>query len=211
MFDIMLMICAAAGIEPPKDLPGHDLMPLLKGDPAPANWRQFVYGFTTGAAPAIFCLQHSVRDSRWKLISNPIPEKTNLSAKAYVEGYNTHFAGGTRADEIAAAPEKIRAAYQRFLEPPRYELYDLKNDPYEWNDLANDPAHADEKARMIQALEEWQDQPRDPFADPALLEEFAQRQGEKSDLSYRKDKKFRWPYLEKFPQFMKAKPLPVSK
>ena len=79
--DIMPTLCGVAGVEAAENLVGYDLAPLLAGE-VPADWREFSFGFTTGAAPAIFCLQHSVRDRRWKLISSPLAGETNLSAKA---------------------------------------------------------------------------------------------------------------------------------
>ncbi|MGI9242388.1 MAG: sulfatase family protein, partial [Verrucomicrobiales bacterium] len=200
--DIMPLACAVADIPPPENLSGLNLMPLLEGKPA-ENWREFIYGFTTGAAPAIFCLQHSVRDSRWKLISNPLPSRTNGSAKAYRDSLNAHFVGGTRPGEIAAASEVVRAAYRRFLTPPRYELYDLDSDPYELDNLAENPAYAAQKLRLIRALETWQERHRDPFGEQALMRGFAERQSENLDLKYRKNKTFRWPYLDQFPSFIR--------
>ncbi|TNF42924.1 MAG: DUF4976 domain-containing protein [Bacteroidetes bacterium] len=54
--------------------------------------------------------------------------------------------------------------------PPEYELYDLKNDPYEWNNLANDPEYAKIFERLKAQLKEWQVKTSDPFVDKALAE-----------------------------------------
>ena len=202
--DLMPTLVTAAGGTLPQGLPGLDLGPLLAGD-TPSEWRDYIFGLTTGAAPAIAHLQQSVRDPRWKLISNPFPGRENRCATAYLEGYNVHFRGGTRRHEITSAPSHVRAAYERFMTPPRFELYDLENDPHEWHNLADEPAHAETKARLISTLEKWQEENRDPFADPELLREFTDRQDAMTDLSYRKDESFRWPYLDRFPEYMKKR------
>lgn len=196
--DIMPTLLQAAGTEPPVGLPGRALQPLLAGDHI--SWRKHIFGFSTGAAPAIFHLSHSVRDERYKLISNPFTREDlpNLYAKAYLERFNTHFAAGTSQEEINAAPKYVQTAYQTFLHPPRYELYDLANDPNEFHNLADDPALSETKRQLILTLTRWQSETGDPFSDPALLESFAEHQIEMGDLSYRKDNAFRWPYLDAF-------------
>jgi N-sulfoglucosamine sulfohydrolase len=199
--DILPTLAAAAGVKPPEALPGRNLIPLIEGG-RPDRWREYVFGVTTGAAPAIFHLQHSVRDSRWKLISNPVPGRINRSAVAYLENFNVHFSGGTRASEIAASSAIVRDAYARYRKPPRYELYDLENDAGEWRDLAADPDHAETKARLVSALEHWQSRTRDPLADRDIRLDFVERQDAMTDLDYRKRSGFRWPYLDRFLEYM---------
>ena len=43
---------------------------------------------------------------------------------------------------LAIASKEVREAYQLMKKPPRYELYDLRADPYEFRNLADDPVHA---------------------------------------------------------------------
>ena len=54
--------------------------------------------------------------------------------------------------------------------PPRYELYDLQADPYEFRNLANSPDHAAACAELKQALAAWREETKDPLLDPANLE-----------------------------------------
>ena len=51
--------------------------------------------------------------------------------------------------------------------PPRYELYDLRADPYEFRNLATYPVHAKTRDRLIRKLEDWQEQTGDALKDPA--------------------------------------------
>jgi N-sulfoglucosamine sulfohydrolase len=196
--DILPTILDAAATEPGTHLPGRALQPLLAGETVP--WRKHLFGFTTGAAPAIFHLAHSVRSDRFKLISNPTAhqDRPNLFAKAYLERFNTHFAAGTSPEEIDDAPEHVQTAYRTFLHPPRYELYDLESDPNEFHNLAEEPAHLETKQHLIRALTDWQLETHDPFSDSERLQAFVDYQREMGDLSYRKDKDFRWPYLDQF-------------
>ena len=54
--------------------------------------------------------------------------------------------------------------------PPRYELYDLQADPYEFRNLADSPDHAAACAELKQALADWREETKDPLLDPANLE-----------------------------------------
>ena len=71
---------------------------------------------------------------------------------------------------IAAASPEVRAAYAVMEQPPRYELYDLQNDPHEFRNLAANPEHAAMLAELAQALTRWRQDTRDPLLDARNLE-----------------------------------------
>jgi N-sulfoglucosamine sulfohydrolase len=204
--DLLPTSLAAAGVKPAVDLPGRSLQPLLEGGTAEDSQR-YIYGFTTGSFPGNCFVQHSVRDERFKLISSPRPGTDNLIARSYVDESHPYFvvSGATVADQTAIAPQ-VREAFDRWSRPPRYELYDLKNDPYEWHNLADDPPFATVKARLIEALTDMQHRTRDPFLDPANIEAFVAEQLVNRDLLYRKKQDFRWSYLDTFPAWRAAWP-----
>lgn len=197
--DLLPTWLAASGASASSPLSGRDLRPLL-GDDRDVPWRRYNFGFTTGSFPGNCFIQHSVRDERFKLIASARPHTENLIAHSYLDESHPNFviSGARAADCIDLAP-KVRAAWDRWLSPPRYELYDLQADPYEWQDLANDSQHAEVKSRLIAALIAKQKEMRDPFLDPGNVEVFVQNQLSNRDLRYRKDKDFRWPYLDAFP------------
>ena len=173
----------------------------MRGEPTPTSWRDQIVGITTGSAPGIFYFQQSIRDERYKLISNPLAEtesNTNLFAQAYLEHRNAHFSGGCTPEEIGAASSGVQSAYDRFLHPPRYELYDLQSDPHEFVNLAESPTHAENKNRLNAALREWQRDTDDPFADANRLQTFVRSQLDAIGTNYRGDRSFRWPYLDEF-------------
>ncbi|WP_417389597.1 sulfatase [Gimesia sp.] len=196
--DLLPTALAAAGCEIPEDLPGRNLKPLLTDAPV-TNWRDYIFGFTTGSFPRNCYIQHSLRDTRYKLISNPRPGTDNLIADSYLDESHPHFviSGATAADQKTISPQ-VKQALARWSRPPRYELYDLQQDPYEWNNLAEDADYAETKARLINALTELQQQTRDPFLDPVNLEAFVKEQLDHRDMKYRKQKNFRWSYLDSF-------------
>lgn len=199
--DLMPMFLEVADIEVPSTLPGQSLLSLVRNrDVDPEAWERYIVAMTTGAAPSIFFLQHSIRDSRYKLISSPLSEFEPHSrfAHAYLHQMNSHFAAGCTEEEIASASELIQVVYRRFLHPPRYELYDLKSDPYEFHDLADSPEHAEIKAEMIFQLNRWQLKTRDPFQDEQRLVEFAREVTDAIDTNYRQDRSFRWSYIDRF-------------
>lgn len=203
--DLLPTALRAAGIKTAIGLPGRAMQPLLAG--AAGNWQRYIYGFTTGSFPGNCFVQHSVRDEQFKLISSPRPGTDNLISRSYLDESHPYFvvSGATAADQAAIAPH-VRDAFDRWSRPPRYELYDLKSDPHEWRNLADDPQFAEVKTRLIKALTDMQQQTRDPFLDPANIEAFVTEQLANRDLRYRKNKDFRWSYLETFPVWRANRP-----
>lgn len=202
--DILPTVLAAAGVAPKPALAGRTLQPLLAGHVSPP-WRQYIHGLTTGSFPRACFVQHSIRDARYKLISSPRPGTYNLDSGTYLDEQHQHFVvSGATAEEQAAAPTHVQAAFERWSRPPRYELYDLQSDPNEWKDLAECPAHAEAKSRLIAALERWQEETRDPFIVKEHVDQFVEEQLANRDLGYRKRKDFRWSYLETFPKWRES-------
>ena len=202
--DLLPTSLAAAGITAPSNLPGWDLKPLLTGS-TPDKWRKYIFAFTTGSFPRNCFIQHSLRDDRYKLISSPRPGTNNFIAGSYLDESHKHFviSGATAEDQLTVSP-LVKKAFALWSSPPRYELYDLKEDPYEWHNLADDPAHAQTKERLAKALIDLQKRTRDPFLDQENVEAFVAEQLGNRDLKYRRKKDFRWSYLEKFPQWREA-------
>jgi N-sulfoglucosamine sulfohydrolase len=196
--DILPTVLRAAGVDSTEQLPGYELQPLLSGNSADRR-RQYIFAMTTGSFPRNCFIQQSVRDTRYKLISSPRPGTRNLIADSYLDPQHQHFVfSGVLPQERAEVSETVEATYRRWEQPPRYELYDLENDPYEWHNLAEDAQHAETKQRLIAALTSFQEDTRDPFLDPANVEAFVTEQLNNRDLAYRTNKSFRWSYLDGF-------------
>jgi N-sulfoglucosamine sulfohydrolase len=199
--DLLPTALQAARVEAPEDLPGRALQPLLS-EPKVTEWRQYIFGFTTGSFPRNCFVQHSIRDKRYKLISSPRPGTVNLIAGSYLDESHQHFviSGATSKDQ-ATASRTVRAAFTRWQRPPRFELYDLQKDPYEWHDQSQNPELVEVKRRLIKALTDQQEQTHDPFIDPKNVEAYVMEQLANRDLGYRRNKSFRWSYLDAFPKW----------
>ncbi len=196
--DILPTVLSAVGQPSLPSLPGRDLHPLFTAAEAP-GWRKYNFGFTTGSFPRACFVQHSIRDDRYKLISSPRPGTENLDAGTYLDEGHPHFVvSGATAAEQATAPSLVRASFARWSSPPRYELYDLENDPGEWTDLADNPDYANTKMRLINALLQWQAETADPFSVQQHVDTFVAEQLANRGLGYRRRPDFVWSYLEEF-------------
>lgn len=99
-----------------------------------------------------------VRERRFKLIWNiahqlPYPFASDLWAAPtwqhqYQEGMDAMYGKRTVGD---------------YIQRPRFELYDLQQDPHETNNLADDPAHRETLERLKADLKKFQRQTHDPW------------------------------------------------
>jgi len=161
--DIMPTLLAISGAAPVPNLPGQSLVPLLAGEKP--LWRSHLFTeFHTHATVANFFPQRAVRDRRYKLIENLLPNEVNPDAEKIDRELPFVSAAIT-----AAAPE-VRSAYRLQQKPPRYELYDLQADPFEFCNLADSPEHAAIFGELRQCLTTWREQTQDPLLNPNNLQ-----------------------------------------
>lgn len=194
--DLLPTMLEVAGVAQPGRMSGRSLWPLLNGKKV--QWRKEFGAVTTGAAPALGCLQFAFRTESYKLIITPEGQGENRSAKAYLTQYNQHFAAGCRAKEVATAPEEVRVAYQTYLTPPKYQLYDLTEDPHEFVNLADDPAHQETLRDLEKRFRAWQRAVQDPLRLPGNVELWLKDAARGRGTNYRSRKGWRWEYLERF-------------
>jgi uncharacterized sulfatase len=124
--DILPTVLAAAGMSAPPDLPGYNLLPILKsGQPTP---RKAVFGETFAHdvadldQPEASLLYRWIIEDQWKLL---------LTYDGQVGRYASHH---PRTD-------------------PRPRLFDLLSDPHETRNLARD--HPAIVTRLAQRLQDW--------------------------------------------------------
>ena len=201
--DILPTVLQATHVKPPAGLDGRPLQPLLEG--RFVKWREHLFAHKMGAAAHFYYPQVAIRDMRYKLIASPL-RRLNPPAQIYTDNSGVFFIAGTRKDEVAAASSLIQKAYATYHNPPPVELYDLQADPYEFKNLANKPKLAAVQKRLHSRLRDWQRDTGDPLVDAAALKRYTTEIDEaaalKPALSYRRDKNFRWRYLD----WMKSKP-----
>ena len=97
----MPTILAAAGVEPPRNLPGRSLLPLAAGEHPP--WREYLFcewnTSHTLPPPSLLFPQRTVRDGRFKLIVNLMSGRPNPTDRLHVPGPRddwSHAAGDRR-------------------------------------------------------------------------------------------------------------------
>ena len=81
-------------------------------------------------------------------------------------------------------------------QPPRYELYDLENDPFEFRNLANAPEYAEIFLELQSSLTDWRKQTGDPLLDPRSFAATGRRGA--SIKSKSTGKKHDWGYPDYF-------------
>ncbi|MEO1996880.1 MAG: sulfatase [Planctomycetaceae bacterium] len=157
--DLMPTLLAVSGAEPVVGLPGRCLLPLLSRRKTP--WREYLFTEFHLHSAHNFYPQRTVRDRRYKLIHNLLPDQQN---PGYDFTLHRFFEG--LAQTIASAPDPVRSAYLRMQNPPEYELYDLQGDPYEFQNLTADPRYSETLAELKQQLVAWRKRTHDPLLDP---------------------------------------------
>jgi len=179
--DLVPTVLNAAGLPAFPGLPGRALQPLLTADETP--WREHVFAEYHLHSAANFFPQRAVRTDRYKLIENLLPDRKHpdfdttlrkLSKEAAPEGAGR---GPDLEAALAAAPPDVAAAYERMRRPPRFELYDLQDDPHEFRNLAGSPEHADTLAELSKTLTTWRRATQDPLLDPDILQRLAAEVG----------------------------------
>ncbi|MEJ6719032.1 MAG: hypothetical protein QNK82_11135 [Akkermansiaceae bacterium] len=131
--DIAPSFLKITGLKSPQSFEGTSFFPILKD--AQKTSREYVYSedhwhdFEDHG--------RSVANQHWKLIHNTYPDLPNTpSADAGRSPTWTAIQKLRKENKLTPAP-------RRCLNQPRaeFELYDLKNDPFELVDLASDKAH----------------------------------------------------------------------
>jgi len=158
--DLFPTFCDIAGVAPPPSLPGRSLQAIAKGQ-KPA-WRKYLFTEYHVHSHHNPWPQRSVRNDRYKLIHNPLAGTVN-------PGYDFSFSKRPKSGEaalLAGAEPQVKKAYALMKQPPEYELYDLKTDPFEFKNLADDPSHATHLKELAQQLKDWQKRTGDALGDP---------------------------------------------
>lgn len=141
--DVTPTLLELAGVEPPANLHGRSLAPLLDG--ATAAHRDAVFAEMT--YHDYYHPQRAVRTERHKLIVN------FTTAPSFMDPSQS-WLRRTRP----VVPDAPATAYT-----PAIELYDLAADPNEWHNLAGDPVHAETRRALLGRLHGWMRDTGDPL------------------------------------------------
>ena len=192
--DLLPTFMDAAKSKQPTGLPGRSLRPVLTGDDE-GQFREFLACERNCDAARHTFPQRTIRDARYKLIHSPVRDREDPAARYYRVHGASHWSGCLTDEELAEASEQTRLGYARWLNPPKYQLYDLQQDPHEWSDLSSDPKHSSAKQRLIKALARWQSDTNDPLADLQKLQLLVQENDAVFKAGQRSPKDG-WKYLQ---------------
>jgi hypothetical protein len=131
-----------------------------------------------------------VRDDRYKLIVNLLQDRPNPVADVCTSSVQPSYVSKAA---VAAATPAVRQSYSTWSDAPPIELYDLESDPHEMRNRADDPQLAAVKARLLNALRQWQQSTLDPLADPQMLARLT-AEHDAIPKPYQRRKDFVWQY-----------------
>ena len=148
--DILPTFLDVAGSDPEPVLDGMSFLPVLTGKKN--THKEYVFGIMTTRGiingSDTFGIR-SVRNDRYKYILNLSPEIEFRNICMKSPEFLSWEARAEGGDSDAA--DKVK----RYRVRPGVELFDIKEDPYEWNNLANDPRLAGVKAELRKKLDGW--------------------------------------------------------
>ena len=138
-----------------KGMQGRSLLPLL--DKQHVDGWDTVFASQSFHAVTQYYPMRVVRGRRYKLLYNI----------AYPLEFPHEHEWESSAWQSIVPPDGPGRLGQRtlddYLHRPKFELYDLENDPDEVHNLADDPAYAEIKGGMVAQLKEWQKKTKDPW------------------------------------------------
>ena len=145
LIDLPATVMAVAGVEAPVPLQGRDLL----GEQPP---RKYVFA-ARDKMDQTHDAMRMVRNIRFKLIENLMPERPWLQLNVYKESSYPDLAEMS----LLHAQGKLNAAQARIFAKtkPRLELYDLWKDPHELVNLADEEGAQGERERLEKVLQQW--------------------------------------------------------
>jgi N-sulfoglucosamine sulfohydrolase len=161
--DIAPTVYDIAGIKSPLRTHGQSLRSRMTG--STRGWRQYLGGEFHMHGGNIFYPRRTVRDGRYQIIHNLLSKSRPPLG---IDGDTAHKAVGD--SRFANTP--ARRAFDTYMNPPEYELYDLTSDPVEFVNIAGSSDAKPVLERMKAALMTWRKETGDPFLDQAFLEKF---------------------------------------
>lgn len=154
--DITPTILDFAGTLPEKqNFHGRSFLQVLQEE-NPKGWDE-IYASHTFHEITMYYPMRVVRTRRYKLIWN-IAHKLDYPFASDLWASSTWQAVLKSGDKVYG-----KRSIEAYIHRPRFEFYDLENDPYEINNLADDPKHAQILEELKQKLKVFQKRTKDPW------------------------------------------------
>ena len=134
--DIVPTLVDIAGGEPPAT-DGRSLFPVLKGETSDHREHAYLVHQSSGYT------QRAIRNKEFKLIWSPEQENDYYNGTMMDPKSSKFFAGVWQEwVEKARTDPDARGKIERVVKHPEFELYNIKDDPWELDDLAGNPEYA---------------------------------------------------------------------
>ena len=140
----------------PGDLHGRSFLPVL--DEKPAEGWDVVYASHTFHEIQMYYPMRVVRQRRYKLIWN-IAHPLSFPFASDLWAAPTWQAQYKLGRDAPYGAKTVKT----YMHRPKFELYDLENDPHEGRNLSTDPQHAELLEQMIVELRQFQKRTNDPW------------------------------------------------
>ena len=165
LIDILPTVLDALRIEIPVQVQGKSLMPILTGREKRLEERSYIFTTHNSHGPSWpeFYPSRAIYDGRYYMIWNLLPSKgytlPDDLRKNGAPWFNDSYEPLIR--ERARFPEHYRALVELLENRPRFELYDMENDPAQLHNLYGLPEYAETQRRLKKALADWRRQTGD--------------------------------------------------
>lgn len=203
VIDIFPTILDAVSAQSQVELPGKSLIKIANEQ---QTGHEYIFAGGLIGTAKYFYPKRSVRGKKYKLIHNLFNGEPDPYFPVYTDHIYPTVLSGTSREEIASLSVELKEVYDRWENPPAFELYDLENDPGEFNNLANDPHYHKELERLKGILNHWRVDTRDPFIDSVIFNKIRAEvdaiNKKYPDHSYQKDTAFHWRYPEYFGDYV---------
>jgi len=156
--DILPTLLDISGAQIPDQLDGKSFLSVLQGETD--HFRDLIFTTHTGDGDFNVYPMRSVRNERYKLILNQVPNAyhTNHSDIHRKDGAGAFWDSW---DEEAAHNPMAEAVVKRYFIRPAVEFYDLTNDPNEQYNLVGDTAFEPLIEKMKKQLANWMEEQGD--------------------------------------------------
>ena len=198
--DLMPTLLAAAATKPVPEMPGRAWQPLFQR--GIVGWRKYLFAEYHTHGATNFFPQRSVRNDRFKLIENLLPGEVHPDYEATLNKMTGEVRNSSPDVDldfhvpIAQAPSEVKKAYERMRQPPRYELYDLENDPFEFRNLADNSDYEKQLNELVDQVNAWRRQTNDPLLQKENLRRLTEEV--RSVKTKKESKKKPWSYPDYF-------------
>jgi N-sulfoglucosamine sulfohydrolase len=179
--DLLPTFLDAAGVDKPENLPGTSVRAAVAD--TSADLHKYIFGEFTAHLPADYFPQRTVRNKQYQLIENLVSPEPNPTPG--IEGKSEREALANNVEMTTSA----QAALQTYVNPPRFQLYDLQADPNNFNNLAGNPQYAKVQQELKSALDAWRKESNDPLLKPGEIERLRQEVREIKKLDDTKSRK----------------------